>query len=424
MQDFFFACKRLNLYNKNMHLKKILFFLTILILFVSCKSKSEKKQTQKEILLHKNATLINSWLDDFLSEQDKKLDDYISKMSLEEKIAQMFIENLEGNKEFRSYEYFSKITGNKNDDKPIIAGGYLFFAPNIADSKENQINFINSIRTYVAKNSQIQPYLAVDQEGGYVDRLKKITQKLPSQQDIARNNTPKEAFSIYENESKQMKTLGFNMNLAPVMEVCSEDNKEFLDGRSFGDLMQTKSYGISCINAYEFNDIATVIKHFPGNTNTDPHSGLPEIEDDLETLKNNLQGFYFAINENPSGKQPTGILMSHARTKAIDSQNPACLSKVWVTDILRNEFCYEGLIFSDDIFMDALAKNGFPPEIAVVMAVDAGVNCIMTSQKRFSSQAKILYDKAKNNNELTEKINNSVKRILKYKISANLFSLD
>lgn len=408
-----------------MHLKKILFFLITLIFFVSCTSKTEKKQTQKEILLHKSASTINAWLDDFLAEQDKKLDEYISKMPLEEKIAQMFIENLEGHSNFRSYEYFSKITGNKkDDDKPIIAGGYLFFAPNIADSAQEQIAFIKSIRVYTEKKSQIQPYLAIDQEGGYVDRLKKITQKLPSQQDVAKNNSPTEAFLIYKNEANQMKEFGFNMNLAPVMEVCTKNNEEFLDGRSFGDLNQTKSYGISCINAYEFNDIATVIKHFPGNTNTDPHTGLPEIEDDLETLKNNLQGFYFAINENPSGKQPTGILMSHARTKAVDSQNPACLSKIWVTDILRKEIGYEGLIFSDDIFMDALAKNNFPPEIAVVMAVEAGINCIMTSQKRFSSQAKILYDKAKNDKELTEKINDSVKRILKYKISANLFTLD
>lgn len=409
-----------------MNLRKYFFyFVAISVLFISCRSKLEKLQTQKELNLHKSASLINSYLDDFLLKQEKKLDDFISKIPLEEKIAQMFIENLEGNTKFRSYEYFSQITNNKNDDeKPVIAGGYLFFSANIANSKEEQIDFINSIRTYVDRKSQIQPYLAIDQEGGYVDRLKKISQKLPSQQEIAQKNTPMQAFEIYKNQAKNMKDLGFDMNLSPVMEICTNDNEKFLDGRSFGDLTQTTNYGISCINAYEFNKIATVIKHFPGNTNTDPHSGLPEIQDDFDSLMKSLESFKNAIKNNPSGKQPTGVLMSHAKTKSLDSKTPACLSKIWVTDILRNDFGFEGLVFSDDIFMNALSKNGFPPEVAVVQAVEAGVNCIMTTQKRFCSQAKMLYDKAKNDILFEKKIDDSVKRILKYKISANLFSLD
>lgn len=409
-----------------MNLRKSFFILFIIsIFFISCRSKSEKLQTQKELKLHKSASAVNAWIDDFLLKQDKKLDNYISKLPLEEKIAQMFIENLEGNTKFRSYENFSQITNNKNDDKkPVIAGGYLFFSANIANSKQEQIDFINSLRTYVGENSQIQPYLAIDQEGGYVDRLKKISQKLPSQQEIAQKNTPMQAFEIYKNQAKIMKDLGFDMNLSPVLEICTKDNEDFLDGRSFGNLIQTTNYGISCINAYEFNKISTVIKHFPGNTNTDPHSGLPEIQDDFDSLMKSLEGFKNAIKNNFSGKQPTGVLMSHAKTNALDSQTPACLSKIWVTDILRNDFGFEGLIFSDDIFMDALAKNDFPPDVAVIKAVEAGVNCIMTTQKRFCPQAKILYDKAKNDVLFTKKIDDSVKRILKYKISVNLFSLD
>ena len=112
--------------------------------------------------------------------------------------------------------------------------------------------------------------------------------------------------------------------------------------------------------------------------------------------------------------------MSHARTSAIDKGVPACLSKVWVTDILRNEYGYEGLIFSDDIFMGALADNGYPPELAAIRAVEAGIDCIMISEKRFAKAGKVLYQKAKEDKAFEEKINTAVKRILKYKILAGL----
>ena len=171
-----------------------------------------------------------------------------------------------------------------------------------------------------------------------------------------------------------MRELGFDMNLAPVVEICTPANAEFLEGRSFGNLEQVITYGRACINAYENNRIATVLKHFPGNSNTDPHTGLPEITLSKEALLEIIVPFReFAKME------PSAILMSHARTTAIDEGVPACLSKVWVTDILRKEYGYEGLIFSDDIFMGALADNGYPPEEAAIRAVEAGIDCIMIS---------------------------------------------
>lgn len=116
--------------------------------------------------------------------------------------------------------------------------------------------------------------------------------------------------------------------------------------------------------------------------------------------------------------------MSHARTSARDEKTPACLSKVWVTDVLRNEYGYQGIIFSDDIFMGALADNGFPPEKAAVLAIEAGVDCIMTSEKRFAKQARLIYKKALEDPAFASRIDQSVKRILQYKIKAGLFNLE
>ena len=161
-----------------------------------------------------------------------------------------------------------------------------------------------------------------------------------------------------------------------------------------------------------------MIKHLPGNTNTEPHSGLPEITLSKNELENSIMSFKYIIDYNPAA-----ILMSHARTLAIDKQTPACLSKEWVTDILRNEFGYEGLIISDDILMAALSENGFPPQKAVIMAIEAGVDCIMISQKRFASSAKILYDKAQKDSDFLALLQNASFRVIKYKFNNGLVKL-
>jgi beta-N-acetylhexosaminidase len=255
----------------------------------------------------------------------------------------------------------------------------------------------------------------VDQEGGWVSRLKKLNPKLPSNEQVAQDYDVSATYRLYGEQAAGMKELGFDMNLAPVVEVCTDDNKDFLDGRSFGELDKVITYGRACINAYENNGIATVLKHFPGNTNTDPHTGLPEITLPEEELLKSIESFRELVSYNPAA-----VLMSHARTSAIDSGVPACLSKVWVTDILRKEYGYEGLIFSDDIFMGALADNGYPPEEAAIRAVEAGVDCIMISEKRFAKAGKVLYNRAKEDAAFEAKINQAVKRIIKYKLEAGL----
>ena len=386
-------------------------FLFTLILFTSCTD----KQTKKEIRRRATANNIQTYINQIKTDRERALDSYVADLPLEQKIAQIFIENLEGNTSFRSYENVGAMTGS-DDKTPLIAGGYIFFSYNIADSREQMQDFINSIREYCDNYENIQPYLCVDQEGGWVSRLKKLNPKLPSNEQVAKDLNIEETYRLYGEQAAGMKDLGFDMNLAPVVEVCTDDNKDFLDGRSFGDLSQVINYGRVCLNAYENNGIATVLKHFPGNTNTDPHTGLPEITFSKEQLLQSIESFRQLVDYKPAA-----VLMSHARTSAIDKGNPACLSKVWVTDILRNEYGYEGLIFSDDIFMGALADNGYPPELAAVSAVEAGIDCIMISEKRFAKAGKVLYQKAKEDSDFEKKIDRAVTRILKYKIEAGLF---
>ena len=388
-------------------------FLLIILSFIliSCTD----KQTKKEIKTHAAAKQMQTYINQIKSERDTALEKYVAEMPLEQKIAQMFIENLEGCTNFRSYETVGAMTGT-DDATPLVAGGYIFFSFNIAPDRTQMQSFTNSIRAYCDEYGIIQPYLCVDQEGGWVSRLKKLNPKLPSNEKVAQDFDIPQSYQLYCEQAAGMKELGFDMNLAPVVEVCTDDNKEFLDGRSFGNLSQVINYGRACINAYENNGIATVLKHFPGNSNTDPHTGLPEIKLSEAKLLQSVESFRELVQY-----EPVAVLMSHARTTAIDNGVPACLSKVWVTDILRNQYGYDGLIFSDDIFMGALADNGYPPEVAAIRAVDAGIDCIMISEKRFAKAGKVLYQRALQDNAFARKIDEAVTRILKYKIEAGLF---
>lgn len=389
-------------------MKKSLF--TFYILFSLILFSCTDNQTKKEKLRNQNATQIELEIRKISKKNNQNLKDFIKSLPLELRIAQMFMINLEGNEKFKTFETLGEIS-SKDDKTPLIAGGYLFFSYNLSKTRQETKDFINSINDFCTENKFILPFLALDQEGGLVTRLKDLNEKLPSQENVAKNYSIKEAYDLYSTQALQMKDLGFNMNLAPVLEICTNENKDFLMGRSFGNENQVFQYGKACVNAYENNDILTVLKHFPGNTNTDPHSGLPEINLSKDELFSSLEPFKKIIKNSSSS-----VLMSHARTKAIDSQIPSCLSKEWVTDILKNQFECKGIIFSDDILMGALKNNGFDSKIAVEKAINAGIDCIMISEKRFAKSAKVLYDLAINNPKIEEKINQSVYKILTYKI--------
>lgn len=398
-------------------IKKIILIAFSTLLLFGCKNK-EKKTSEKELKTHASGRDALSYIQLINQQKSQAFDSFIEQLSLEEKISQLFIENINGNTIYQPVENLSEITSSNTTNKKIVPGGYLFFGFNLADNTEEIMTFTDSIKSYCNENNQIIPFLAVDQEGGFVNRLRSYSGPLPSQQRVAQCLTTEQTYRLYELQAQQMKLLGFNMNLAPVIEICTDDNKDFLNQRSFGDKATVIKYGKECVLAYENNYVSTVLKHFPGNTNTDPHSGLPEIILTKDELFESVEPFKKIIEENPAG-----ILMSHARTTAIDEQTPACLSYTWVTEILRNQFNYKGIIFSDDIFMAALAKNGYPPETAVVKAIEAGIDCIMISEKRIAKPASVLYEKASGDKTFEEKINEAVKRIITYKLNNGLLEL-
>lgn len=348
------------------------------------------------------------------------LQNYISSLSASQKISQLFLVNIQGNKEFIPIEKSNGLNGT-DDNSFLVPGGCLLFKYNIADTKEDVKSFTDSIYAFYKKQNEVPPFIAIDQEGGSVNRLRGITDNFPSQKTIAENYSLEEAENLYENQSLQMKQLGINMNLAPVVEVENPSNKDFLGTRTFGSLEKVLSYGQKEISIFEKNNVATVLKHFPGNTNSDPHSLLPEIS----VSKNELYDLYIKPFSVLS-KNSSAILMSHAKVKITDNADaecvPSCFSKYFIQDILRNELNFEGLVISDDIFMAALEKNGFPPEIAFEKAFYAGVDILMLSEKRFYNVAELILKKAENSAEFNLILEKAVERVIRFKIKIGLLN--
>ena len=392
-----------------------LFLLSVFSLFfLSCKIDSHTSAL--EVFLHKSASALHNSLSDEKTRFEEFLASYVDSLSDDQLISQLFLVNIEGKKDFYAVERTGSLYGKSREGDVLLPGGCLLFSYNIADSAEDLSLFLENIRTYYIDHGIVPPYIAIDQEGGWVNRLRGVTSPLASQQKIAESNTVASAYDIYSLQASQMRDIGIHLNLAPVVEVKTEENADFLDSRSFGSLIQVLFYGRACINAYENHGVGTVLKHFPGNTNTDPHTGLPEIRCDEKTLDE----IYLAPFEKLVSLEPSGILMSHARVSSLDAQTPACLSKAWVNDILRERFGYEGLIFSDDIFMGALAENGFPPEEAAVRAIEAGVDCIMLSEKRFGSVGGVLLQKAAEETAFRTKIRKAAVRVIRFKIQSQI----
>ena len=393
--------------------RAILFILPLI--FSSCVKRSVLLQTRYENALRNSAREIQKEVSSIQKAQNSALDSFISNMRIEEKISQLFMTNLVGNDIFIPIEHAGDLYGRRGEGSALIAGGYLFFSYNIADTPEQLMRFTDSILQYCVENNIVPPLIAADQEGGAVSRLRSVNAPLPPARKVSLQLDVSEAYKLYSMQARQMKLLGFNMNVSPVAEILTDENRSFLDDRSFGSAKEVMMFGAAAVNAFENNNIAAVLKHFPGNTDTDPHSGLPEIRMELSELEKMILPF-----KKLCVLKPSAVLMSHARTLAVDDGKSACFSEYWISQRLRRDFCFVGVIFSDDIFMAALSENGYPPEKAAVTAVDAGVDCIMISEKRFALPASSLIKKMQDDNSFAQKVNDSVKRILQLKIKLGL----
>lgn len=350
--------------------------------------------------------------------------EYVSALPLEEQVNQLFIVNIDGGGDENSIDVgknlidvFSPV--EYRGDVPLIPGAYIFFYFNLADEPEKIISFTNSVADFCLARNCIMPFLSLDQEGGVVARLRKVSATLPSAEKVAQTLSLENAYELYDMQARQMRALGFTMNFAPVAEPLTDDNKDFLESRSYGTIRDAEDYASSALIAFQENGIASVLKHFPGNTNTDPHSGLPNITLTKDEFQKQIIEPFSAVCEY----KPAAVLMSHALTQNVDASMPACLSSIWIGDVLRGQMQFDGLVVSDDIFMDALMQNGFPPEVAVIKAVEAGIDMIMSTEKFYINSADIIIERARADKKFAERVFESCVRVLCAKEKFGLIAL-
>ena len=288
----------------------------------------------------------------------------LDNMTLDEKIGQMITIGIDG--------YSVDDTAKQLiTDKKV--GGVILFKNNISNSNQ-LLQLINDIKGINSTN-KIPIFISVDQEGGRVNRLPSEIKSLPSNEVVGNKNDNKLAYDIGKNIGYTLGSFGFNMDFAPVLDVNSNPNNTVIGDRSFSnDKDKVASLGASEINGFKDSNIISVAKHFPGHgdTATDSHYALPIINKTLDELKSvEFVPFKKAIEE----KVPA-IMVSHILMPQIDSDNSASMSKTIITDILRKDLKFHGLIVTDDMTMGAVT-NDLDITTACINAINAGADLLL-----------------------------------------------
>ena len=334
--------------------------------------------------------------------QGDAIDQMISKMSVEEKVGQMF------------YALCPSVGGGEFVAQYHLGGCLLsgdFFDDKSADDVRATIRDIQS-RTLV-------PLLfGVDEEGGTVVRVSYHQQLRESAFDSPKNyyqNGGWEAVEAAETEKAELLTsLGINVNNAPVCDITS-NTESFIYDRSFsGDVDEVNTFVKKVVDIYKSKKLGTVLKHFPGyGDNTDTHEDMSYDARSLDEFRaSDFIPFTEGINEGADC-----VMVAHNIMADVDEEYPASLSAK-VHDIIRNELNFDGVIMTDDIAMQAIAKYA-GDEASAVTAVKAGNDMICCSEAETQYPAVV---QAVQNGEISEEqINASVKRILTWKKNLGLF---
>ena len=333
----------------------------------------------------------------------------VDSMTIDEKIGQLVIVGFDG------YTLDNNIS---NLFKVHMVGGVILFSKNVENSN-GLFNLTNSLKTMNLQNKS-PLFISVDEEGGRVSRMPNELKKLPSNEYIGRLNNSDLSYNIGKIIGQELKTFGFNMDFAPVLDINSNSNNPVIGNRSFGSNPAiVNKLGIKTMDGIRDTNIVPVVKHFPGHgdTSVDSHVGLPLVNKTLTDLNDfELIPFKEAIKNNVDA-----IMVAHILLNKIDSANPASMSKVVITDILRKTLKFQGVVITDDMTMAAILKYN-DIGTAAVRSFNAGSDIILICHE-YENELKVINSlkAAVQTKVIPEKrLNESVYRILKLKEKYNI----
>ncbi|MBB85299.1 MAG: beta-N-acetylhexosaminidase [Deltaproteobacteria bacterium] len=253
-------------------------------------------------------------------------------------------------------------------------GGVILFKRNVGDPGQ--------VRRVVAELHSLAPddaplVVALDQEGGRVQRLRAPWTEWPPMRALGRRS-PDETARFARALATELLDCGFDLDFAPVVDVDSNPDNPVIGDRSFGGTPEIVSaHAAAFIESMQAEGVAACAKHFPGHgdTNVDSHLALPTIDLDLARLHSiELPPFRSAIEAGVAS-----IMTAHVLFPRLDDKRPATLSSE-VMDLLRGELAYDGLVFSDDIEMRAMADH-WSPHACSVGVLEAGVDSILVCSR-------------------------------------------
>lgn len=334
---------------------------------------------------------------------EEKVDKLVANMSDADKVGQLLMIGIHGK--------------TLNDDAKFMlneyrVGGIILFDRNM-ESKDQVKSLIADINK-TGKNAGLTPlFIGIDQEGGAVARMEDQLIKVPPAEELGKEPI-EQAVSLAKQSGTELKDLGFNINFAPVADLG------LTYGRSFStNPDEVVRYASAVGKAYDEAGLWYSYKHFPGigKTDVDLHADTSVVPVSKETLLNEDTKVFIDLIKQ-SKPNTYAIMVSHAMYPKIDADHPSSLSKAIITDWLRKDMGYNGVVVTDDMDMGALAKHYTFGDMAV-QSILAGSDILLVCHEYEHMQEAYngLMKAVKDGRISKERLDESVKRILLMKMS-------
>lgn len=291
-------------------------------------------------------------------------------------------------------------------------GGIILFSRNLIDPGQIK-DLCFSMQSYARSCGQPPLFIAIDQEGGRVARLREPFTQFPGN---SKMKGPEDAVYFAKTTAKEFLEVGINMNLAPVLDVAPEGINSIMAGRAFGpDPGWVSEQGKVVIEHLQAENIMAVAKHFPGigRTVLDSHFELPDLDIDVDAM----QGFDLFPFKTAISHDVAGIMLSHIRYTGIDPDWPASLSKTIADDLLRKQMGYDGVVMTDDLDMGAIEKHyDLKTAIQQILSADIDMPLICHAGPNIENAFKEILDVQRRSQTMKAKGMKSLKRIMRLKL--------
>lgn len=324
-------------------------------------------------------------------------------VTLEEKIGQMIMIGFEGtNFSRKKSDLLKQIESGK-------IGGVLILSRNIVDRRQI-IHLVKQIRDVKTKYPLLN---AIDQEGGMIGRLNSSNgfRDFSSSKEIAKTKSPQEAFILYVKMAKMLKSMGINLNLAPVVDLDYPDSSIISKKeRSFSvnpDVVI--KYSKEFISAHRKEGLLTAIKHYPGHGSAkgDTHLGFSDVTSVWSEIE--LAPYQELIKAGLVDM----VMTAHIYNSKVDAEYPASLSETYINHKLRKELGFKGVVITDDLKMGAVKSYNL--EELVVKAINAGNDILLFSLEDPVSIKDVILKAVKEGKIEENRIDESFQRIIKLK---------